>query len=183
MKEPDPRLVIEECAAAGRFCRATFKYEYTIHSILPLSVGEDCFLSADASGFDLDGFVIHRFSELATANPNTGAVAAAAAEGSGLRKDALPPINVTDMGSAADSLFRLRINVIAERRETDTRAVQIITGRIINCGPMGCVMLPFSTSLGWARTPVRISFREILSISFGQESLELVSRHLPPCPF
>ena len=27
------------------------------------------------------------------------------------------------------------------------------------------------------------SFREILSISFGQESLELVSRHLPPCPF
>jgi hypothetical protein len=185
MKETDSRKIVAECAARRQFCRAVFRFEYTPHPLLPLSTGDECFLAGDGSGLTLDGFVIRRFDDISSVNPISGPLAELAGAAGSYAPEELPPVDITDFGSAAASLFRMGKNVIIERCDAsgDSRVVEILPCRIISCGPLGCVVLPFSTSAGWARSPVRISFPEILRISFGQSSLELFSKYLPPCPF
>ena len=176
------KSVILSCVQSQTFCRVKFRYEYSEKYLLPLLCGGECFVSAEESDFALDGYVIHALCDVEDVKTAENGFASKALRGGTFEYPIVPPLNPETMADCVASLRTMNTVSLIECSQSSSDMPVFLMGKIVNSGPVGCVLCPLSISGQWSRIPEQIGYGEIRRISFGKKSQELYSKLLPSCP-
>ena len=170
---------ISECIEPRRICRVYMNYDEHYFYYFPLKVNEKFFLGAAEDDFILDGWCIRRIKQVEKAQiKNDKCLEISIGEGI-VDSIVTPEVDISSWQSIFDSLHRIGKNIIIEHESRDADKCEFYIGRIESVRNHSVLLRYFDADGVWDKTPTKIPYSDITSVTFGSRYVDVFSKYLP----
>ena len=182
MTEAAMREVLQESAVKRQVCNVYFWYDRNYWNLIPLTLGDELFLSAEEDDFIVDGYTIRRFHDLDDVVAKDDKCTEILQKECVLAALPVPPVGVASWEQAFKDLQRLGGNVIVEVARPDGDEFDFIIGRIEIILKQSVFVRHFDADGVWQDRPVKIYYGDITSVTFDSRYVSIFSKYLDDPP-
>ena len=182
MSKVEMRETLATCAARRQVCNAYFKYEYHCWNLIPLTVGEKLFLSAEEDDFILDGFTVRRFRDLTDVKAKDDMCGEILRQEGIIDALTIPAVSTASWESVFSDLQRLGENVIVESESRSDDESGFVIGRIEKVCRRSVFVRHFDADGIWQESSISIAYVDITSVTFDSRYVRVFSKYLSAPP-
>lgn len=181
MVRSDLRQMMRDAIAPRLLCRVYMRYDPDCWYYFPVLASDRLFCGAEENDFQLNGYTIRRFRDVDTVEiQNDISLRIDRAEGIPAQI-VVPFIDVTDWKTVFASPFLQARNITVEQAFPRSEPVLAI-GRLEALREDHILIRHFDGDGVWERTPMKLAYDDITSVSFGTRYVDTFSKYLPPLP-
>ena len=182
MTEAAMKEVLQESAAQRQVCNVYFWYDRNYWNLIPLTIGDELFLSAEEDDFIIDGYTIRRFRDLDDVVAKDDKCTEILHKEGVLEAIPVPPVSLPSWEQAFKDLHELGGNVIVEVVRPDSDEFDFVIGRIEIILKQSVFVRHFDADGVWQDRPVKIYYSDIASVTFASRYVRIFSKYLDEPP-